>query len=55
VIVFVPLDEDGRPKRVPPWTPETDRDRELQAYARRLIEFRKALESEAQGHRMLGD
>ena len=55
VIVFVPLDEHGKAKPVAAWAPEDDRDRELQAYAKKLIEFRKALEGEARGHRMLGD
>jgi acyl-CoA hydrolase len=46
VIVFVALDADGRPKPVPAWTPESDRDRLLQGYARRMMEFRKALDDE---------
>jgi acyl-CoA hydrolase len=32
VIVFVALDENGRPKAVQGWTPVTDTDRALQAY-----------------------
>ena len=46
VIVFVALDENGRPKPVPIWTPETDTDRALQRYALRLNELRKLMDSE---------
>jgi acyl-CoA hydrolase len=46
VIVFVALDESGRPKPVPPWAPETETDRALQRYALRLIELRKLMDSE---------
>ena len=46
VIVFVALDEEGRPTPVPPWVPGTDYDRLLEAWARRMREFRKALERE---------
>jgi acyl-CoA hydrolase len=50
VIVFVALDDNGRPKPVPPWTPVTDTDRALQAYALRLIELRKLMDAELESH-----
>ena len=50
VIVFVALDETGRPKPVPPWVPTTDTDRALQAYALRLIELRKLMDAELESH-----
>jgi acyl-CoA hydrolase len=50
VIVFVALDEKGRPQPVPAWTPVTDTDRALQAYALRLIELRKLMDAELESH-----
>ncbi|MBA3498200.1 MAG: acyl-CoA thioesterase [Gemmatimonadota bacterium] len=50
VIVFVALDDDGRPKPVPSWTPVSDTDRALQAYALRLIELRKLMDAELESH-----
>jgi uncharacterized protein (TIGR00369 family) len=49
VIVFVPLDEAGRPKPVPAWAPETPVDRALQDYALRLSELRKVMDQELEG------
>jgi acyl-CoA hydrolase len=46
VIVFVALDESGRPKPVPAWMPETEVDRALEAYALRLIELRRMMDAE---------
>jgi uncharacterized protein (TIGR00369 family) len=50
VIVFVSLDENGRPQPVPEWTPVTDTDRALRAYALRLIELRKLMDAELESH-----
>jgi acyl-CoA hydrolase len=50
VIVFVALDERGRPRAVPAWVPETETDRALQAYAKRLIELRKLMDAEMEAH-----
>ncbi|MDX2193856.1 MAG: acyl-CoA thioesterase [Gemmatimonadales bacterium] len=46
VIVFVALDDDRKPVKVPSWTPDTEYDRALQGYALRLMELRKAMEEE---------
>jgi acyl-CoA hydrolase len=50
VIVFVSLNEAGRPQPVPAWTPVSDTDRALQAYALRLIELRKLMDTELESH-----
>ena len=50
VIVFVSLNEAGRPQPVPTWTPVSDTDRALQAYALRLIELRKLMDTELESH-----
>jgi acyl-CoA hydrolase len=50
VIVFVSLDENGRPQPVPAWMPVSDTDRALQAYALRLIELRKLMNAELESH-----
>jgi acyl-CoA hydrolase len=50
VIVFVSLDENGRPHPVPAWTPVSDTDRALQTYALRLIELRKLMDAELESH-----
>jgi uncharacterized protein (TIGR00369 family) len=55
VIVFVALDEAGRPKRVPPWQPESDVDRALEDYARRVIELRKVMDLEMESRLELLD
>jgi acyl-CoA hydrolase len=46
VIVFVALGPDGRPTAVPAWSPATDLDRALEAYARRLGELRRQMDEE---------
>jgi uncharacterized protein (TIGR00369 family) len=46
VIVFVALDDEGRPHPVPAWTPATAHDRALEAYAKRLMELHRAMEDE---------
>jgi acyl-CoA hydrolase len=50
VIVFVALAENGRPKPVPPWTPVTETDRALEAYALRLVQLRKVMDAELESH-----
>jgi acyl-CoA hydrolase len=46
VIVFVALDPDGRPCSVPPWEPKEKIDLALKAYAERLSELRKQMDTE---------
>ncbi len=46
IIIFVALDEDGKPTPVPKWIPEEEKDKALEAYAIRLMERRKAIEEE---------
>jgi len=46
IIVFVALDEEGKPTAVPPWQPEGESELQLQSYARRLAELRKGIEEE---------
>ena len=52
VIVFVAVDRDsGKPVAVPEWTPLTQRDRELAAYALRIKELSTDVEVEAARHK----
>jgi len=46
VIVFVALDEQGKPKPVPLWEPQNELDVGLQQYALRLMELRKLMDGE---------
>lgn len=50
VIVFVALNEEGRPMPVPAWTPESETDHALQQYALRLNELRKLMDNEMEAH-----
>lgn len=54
VIVFVALDEHGKPSPVPVWTPVTERDRQLEGYALRLVDLRKGMEAEMAATLKLG-
>jgi acyl-CoA hydrolase len=46
VIVFVALDGEGRPTTVPAWTPASELDCALEAYALRLGELRRQMDGE---------
>jgi len=46
IIIFVAVDAAGQPVAVPHWEPETEQDRQMQKYALRLMELRKAIEDE---------
>ena len=46
VIVFVSVDEEGKPKATRQWIPDTERERHMQQYAIRLMELRKNIEEE---------
>jgi acyl-CoA hydrolase len=50
VVVFVALSPEGRPARVPAWRPESELDRALEAYARRLSGLRKQMDAEMDAH-----
>jgi hypothetical protein len=40
------MDDEGRPVAVPRWTPSTEKDLELEAYAKKLVNLRKNIEDE---------
>ncbi len=46
IIVFVSVDEHGKPTPVPAWTPETEEEKSMEAFAMRLMELRTALEEQ---------
>jgi hypothetical protein len=45
-MTFVAVDEGGKPKEVPPWTPSTPIQQALEAHAARLTEIRKSEDAE---------
>jgi acyl-CoA hydrolase len=48
VIIFVALDDEGKPVPVPKWEPRTPEDRRMEEYARKLMELRQGIEEEMQ-------
>lgn len=48
VIVFVSVDDEGKPKPVNQWTPMTEKDKHMEHYAKKLIQLRKDIEIEMQ-------
>lgn len=48
ILVFVAVDSDGQPTKVPTFTPETPRERRLHEYAGKMIELRRNMQNEAQ-------
>lgn len=46
IIVFVAVDENGKPRPVPKWTPKTKREIEMEGYAKKLMDLRKDIHSE---------
>jgi len=50
IIIFVALDENGRPVPVPKWHPRTEQEKALEKYVVRLMELRKAIEAEMKPH-----
>jgi len=46
IIVFVAVDETGKPTAVPTWTPEAEEDKALEQYAVKLMNLRKGIEEE---------
>lgn len=47
IMVFVAVDDDGKPTPVPEWVPQTDDDRALERYATRMMELRQTLAVES--------
>jgi acyl-CoA hydrolase len=50
VIVFVALDDQGKPVEVERWEPESEQDVALERYAKKLMELRKDTEKEMGPH-----
>ena len=46
VIIFVAVDEAGKPTAVPKWTPSSEEDIALEQYAKKLMELRQGVEQE---------
>ena len=46
VIVFVSVDEEGKPRKTTQWVPDTDREKHMEQYAIRLMQLRKDIEEE---------
>ena len=46
IIVFVAVDADGKPSSVPRWNTETEEDKALEEYARKLMGLRNDIEAE---------
>jgi acyl-CoA hydrolase len=50
IIVFVGVDEARKPVAVPAYLPDSDEERELQAYALRFMELRQGVEAERRAY-----
>ncbi|MGL5285832.1 Acyl-CoA hydrolase [Aeromonas sp. RU39B] len=50
IIIFVAMDEHGKPRTVPSWTPHTDEQKKLEQYAIRLVELRELIDREMRPH-----
>jgi acyl-CoA hydrolase len=50
IIVYVAIDEMGKPTRVPRWQPHSEEDRAQEAYALHLMDMRKGIEQEMERH-----
>ena len=48
IIVFVSVDDDGKPIPVPVWKPTSEEDVVLKNYAKKLMDLRKGIEEEMQ-------
>jgi len=51
IIIFVAVDEDGKPVGVTPWEPRSEEEAARERYAVRLMELRRSIEDEMQPHR----
>lgn len=50
IIVFVAVDENGCPRPVPTFTPQTEDEKAMEAYAKRLMDLRKNIDLEMKPH-----
>lgn len=50
IIVFVAVDEDGKKVEIPQWIPETEQEKQLEQYAKKLVDLRKNIEDEMKQH-----
>ena len=50
IIIFVAMDEHGKPSPVPQWQPVSEQDLSLQQYARKLMALREELDKEMRQH-----
>jgi len=48
VIIFVALDAEGKTKPVPAFIPQTDEEKRMEIYAKKLMELRQGIEKEMQ-------
>lgn len=48
IIVFVAVDDEGKAVKVPKFSPETEKERQLEQYAIKLMDLRKQIEKEMQ-------
>ena len=46
VIIFVSLDSEGKPKKIPVFIPESEEEKRLEIYAKKLMELRQSIEKE---------
>lgn len=46
IMVFIAVDEEGHPSKIPAFEPETDQDRRLEQYALRIMQLRKVNQAE---------
>lgn len=50
IIIFVAMDETGKPIEVTPWIPQTEEEKAMEQYAIRLMELRRSIEDEMRSH-----
>jgi acyl-CoA hydrolase len=46
IIIFVAVNDDGKPIAVPAWIPQSEEDQALESYAKKLMALRKGIEDE---------
>ncbi|WP_434979062.1 acyl-CoA thioesterase [Daejeonia sp. YH14] len=46
IIVFVAVDDEGEPVEVPKFTPQTEREKQMEQYAKKLMALRTNIEDE---------